>query len=96
MHVRRYLADSIPLDTNGRELSGSKGAEGREFINLLFKLESEMKDLTNEEKQEKRQEASRALLDAFWSIIHTHHKRETHKSPGICQKPEEVSGNIPC
>lgn len=68
-HVRRYLVESIPLDTNGKELSGSKGAEGREFINLLFKLESEMKDLTYEEKKEKRQEASRAILDAFWSWV---------------------------
>jgi len=69
MHVRRYLADSIPLDTNGKELSGSKGAEGREFINLLFKLEAEMKDLSHEEKKEKRQGASRAILDAFWSWV---------------------------
>jgi len=68
-HLRRYLVESIPLDTNGKELPGSKGAEGREFVNLLFKLESEMKDLTYEEKKEKRQEASRAILDAFWSWV---------------------------
>lgn len=68
-HVRRYLVESIPLDTNGKELSGSKGAEGRESINLLFKLEAEMKDLPYEKKREKRQEASRAVLDAFWSWV---------------------------
>lgn len=45
-HVRRYYIDSIPLDNNGKELSGSKGAEGREFINLLFKVEEEIKDLS--------------------------------------------------
>lgn len=68
-HVRRYFVESIPLDSNGKEISGSKGAEGREFINLLFKLEQEMSDLTYEEKKAKRQEVSRALLDAFWTWV---------------------------
>lgn len=68
-HVRRYLIESIPLDNKGKEIPGSKGAEGREFINLLFKLEEEMSDLTYDKKREKRQEASRAILDAFWSWI---------------------------
>ena len=30
-HVRRYYIESIPLDHNGKELSGSKGAEGRDL-----------------------------------------------------------------
>lgn len=68
-HVKRYFIESIPLDSNGRELPGSKGAEGREYINLLFKLEKEMKDLSSEERKEKRQSASRRLLDAFWSWV---------------------------
>ena len=68
-HVRRYLIESIPLDNRGKEISGSKGSEGREFINLLFKLEEEMKDLSPEARKEKRQTASRAVLDAFWSWI---------------------------
>ncbi len=68
-HVRRYLIESIPLDNKGKEIPGSKGAEGREFINLLFKLEDEMSDLTYDKKREKRQEASRAILDAFWSWV---------------------------
>lgn len=37
-----------------------KNFEGREYINLLFKLE---KRLSNEERKEKRQEAT---LEAFW------------------------------
>lgn len=68
-HVRRYFVESIPLDNNGKELSGSKGAEGREYINLLFKVEKEMKDLSYEEKKQKRQEASRPILDAFWTWV---------------------------
>jgi transposase len=69
-HCRRYFIDSIPLDNKGKEILGSKGAEGREFINLLFKLEDDMKELSFEEKKEKRQIASRAILDAFWSWVY--------------------------
>lgn len=68
-HCRRYFIESIPLDNKGKEISGSKGAEGREFINLLFKLEDEIKEMSYDEKKEKRQEASRAILDAFWSWV---------------------------
>ena len=31
-HCRRYYIDSIPLTSNGKEIPGSKGAEGRAFI----------------------------------------------------------------
>lgn len=68
-HCRRYFIESIPLDSKGKEIPGSKGAEGREYINLLFKIEEEMKDLPFEEKKKKRQEASRPILDAFWSWV---------------------------
>ena len=30
-HGHWYYIESIPLDNNGKELPGSKGAEGREF-----------------------------------------------------------------
>ncbi|MGB8451618.1 MAG: transposase [Anaerocolumna sp.] len=68
-HVRRYFIESIPLNNKGKEIPGSKGAEGREYINLLFKLEDEMKDLTYNEKKDKRQDASRSILDAFWTWV---------------------------
>lgn len=68
-HVRRYWLESIPLDNNGKELEGSKGAEAIEYIDLLFRLEGEMKELSYEEKKEKRQVASRAMLDAFWTWV---------------------------
>lgn len=68
-HARRYLIESIPLDSKGKEIPGSKGAEGREYINLLFKVEEEIKNLPCEEKKQKRQDASRPILDAFWSWV---------------------------
>jgi transposase len=54
------------LDNNGKEIPGSKGAEGREYINLLFKVEKEIENISFEEKKQKRQEASQPILDALW------------------------------
>ncbi len=68
-HCRRYFHESIPLDNRGKEIPGSKGAEGREHINLLFKLEEKISDLDYEEKKCKRQDASRAILGAFWAWV---------------------------
>ena len=53
-HLRRYYIDSIPLNNSGKEIPGSKGAEGREYVNLLFRLEKEMSDLSYEDKKAKR------------------------------------------
>jgi transposase len=68
-HCRRYYIESIPLDNSGKEIKGSKGAEGREYINLLFKVEKEIENLSFEEKKCKRREASQPILDAFWSWV---------------------------
>ena len=89
-HARRYLIESIPLDSKGKEIPGSKGAEGREYFNLLFKVEEEIKNLPCEEKKQKRQDASRPILDAFWSwvektsAIYTTNEKLT-QALGYCQ-----------
>ena len=88
-HCRRYFVESIPLDTKGKEIPGSKGAEGREYINLLFKLEEEMKDLPNEERKEKRQEASKAILEAFWSWV-----EKTSQIPTTNEKLTKALGYV--
>lgn len=64
-HAWRYLIDSIPLDPKGKEIPGSKDAEGREYIYLLFKVEEGIKALPYEERKQKRQDASKPILDAF-------------------------------
>lgn len=66
-HVRRKFIESIPLDTKGKEIPGSKGDEARGYIDSLFHIEKKIKELSYEEKKDKRQVASRAALDAFWS-----------------------------
>lgn len=89
-HARRYLIESIPLDSQGKEIPGSKGAEGREYINLLFKVEGEIKNLPYEEKKQKRQDASKPILDAFWtwvektSAMYTTNEKLT-QALGYCQ-----------
>ena len=64
-HVRRYFIESIPLD-RGKEIPGSKGAEGRAFCDKLFKIEKELSSLSAEERLIKRQEKSKPILEAFW------------------------------
>ena len=89
-HARRYLIESIPLDSKGKEIPGSKGAEEREYINLLFKVEEEIKDLPYEEKKQKRQDAPKPILDAFWtwvektSAMYTTNEKLT-QALGYCQ-----------
>ena len=89
-HARRYFVESIPLDAKGKEIQGSKGAEGREYIDLLFKVEDEIKDLPYAEKKVKRQDASQPILDAFWawvektSALYTTNEKLT-QALGYCQ-----------
>lgn len=64
-YCRRYYIESIPLDNKIKDISGSKGAEGWEYINCLYKVEVEIKYFPYREKSQKRQEASRSILDVF-------------------------------
>lgn len=68
-HVRRYFVESIPLDPKGKEIPGSKGNEGREYINKLFKIEDKISHLSLEQKLQKRQEEAKPLLEVFWLWI---------------------------
>ena len=54
------------MDSKGKEIPGSKG---REYINLLFKVEEKIKDFLCEEKKQKRQDALKPILDAFWAWV---------------------------
>jgi len=65
-HVRRHFVNSIPLDSRGKEIPGSKGNEGRKYINKLFKIEDAISDLDLEQRLQKRQDESKPLLEAFW------------------------------
>lgn len=68
-HLRRYYIESIPLDSSGKELKGSKGAEAREQCDKLFRIEKQIRDLGPQERLEKRKELSQPVLEAFWSWV---------------------------
>jgi transposase len=78
-HVRRRYIEAIPLD-KGKELPGSKGAEGREYCNQLFKIEQELSELSPEDRLLQRQKLSRNVLDEFWHWVEkTSEKVTTNK-----------------
>ena len=68
-HVRRKFVDSIPLDSQKREIPGSAGAEARKRIGELFEVEARIQNLPYEEKKQRRQEESRPILEDFWSWV---------------------------
>ena len=68
-HVRRKFVDSIPLDSQKREIPGSAGAEARKRIGELFDVEARIQDLPYEDKQRIRQEESRPILEDFWTWV---------------------------
>ena len=68
-HVRRYYLDSIPLDSRGKEMEGSKGAEGRAWCDRLFQIEQKLKGCSPQERATKRLELSRPVLEGFWSWV---------------------------
>ena len=54
-HLRRKYIDSIPLDSGGKEIPGSKGAEARAMVDQLFHIEGLLKDLQPRERLKQRQ-----------------------------------------
>lgn len=76
-HVRRYYLDSIPLDSKGKEIPGSKGAEGRDWCNQLFKIERKLKRLSPQERVIQREKLSRPVLEGFWSWVEETSKKYT-------------------
>ena len=69
----------------GKELPGSKGAEGREYCNQLFEVERKLKNLSPEERTLKRQDLSRKILDEFWCWV-----EKTSQMPTSNEKLKEA------
>lgn len=67
-HLRRKFIEAIP----GKRKKGpplTKAEIGRNYCNKLFMIEEELKELTPEERYEKRLELERPVLDEFWSWL---------------------------
>jgi transposase len=67
-HLRRKFEEALP---KGTELVGSKAAIGFDYCNRLFDLEREWADLTADERQKRRLEHSKPVLDEFWQWLST-------------------------
>jgi len=64
-HLRRYTSEAI-LKKKGSCSETSEAYTGYSYCNQLFQIEKELKDLEPEERQKKRLELERPVLDAFW------------------------------
>jgi len=67
-HLRRYMFEAIPKK-KGSCSEKSEAYTGYSYCNQLFQIEKELKDLEPEERQKKRLELERPVLDAFWKWV---------------------------
>jgi len=67
-HLRRYMFEAIPKK-KGSCSETSEAYTGYAYCNQLFQIEKGLKDLEPEERQKKRHELERPVLDAFWKWV---------------------------
>jgi len=66
--LRRKFEEALP---KGADIVGSKAAIGFEYCNKLFAMEKEWADLTVDEREKRRLEHSRPVIDEFWQWLST-------------------------
>ena len=64
-HLRRKFVEAIPSKKDASAPLTSAEI-GRDYCNQLFKIEESLKDLSSEERKNKRLELEKPVLDAFW------------------------------
>ncbi|MGI6226322.1 MAG: IS66 family transposase [Peptococcales bacterium] len=79
-HARRGFTDALKALPKNSDLTRTNANEGLEFCNQLFKIERDLKDLTPEERYEKRIELSKPVLEAFLSWLNVKEKEVLPKS----------------
>jgi transposase len=67
-HAREYWENLLKIIPKDKQ-KGSDAERGCMYINRLFKLEREFKDLSSEERYEKRLEKSKPVADAFFEWV---------------------------
>ena len=65
-HMRRKFEEALP---KGTDIAGSKAAIGFDFCNKLFSLEDEWLLLSVPERNQKRLQYSKPVLDEFWKWV---------------------------
>jgi hypothetical protein len=72
-HLRRYFENLYESIKNASARNGSNAERGLVFINLLFWFEHEFRDLSPEERLEKRLKYSKPVSDDFFEWVETIH-----------------------
>ena len=68
-HLRRKFVEAIPDKKSTSVLTNAE--IGRDYCNKLFAIESELAQLTAQERYMKRLELERPILDEFWSWLNS-------------------------
>ena len=63
-HIRRKFIEAIPPKFADRKLTNAE--IGRDYCDQLFKIERELKNLSDEERKTKRLKLEKPVLEAFW------------------------------
>ena len=67
-HVRRKFVEAIP-SKKGSTATLTNAEIGRDYCNRLFQIEESLKDLSSEERKQKRLELEKPILDEFWKWL---------------------------
>ena len=79
-HARRGFTDTLKALPKDSTVSNTNAQEGVDFCNELFRIERTLKDLTPEERYEKRLEQSKPVLEAFLPWLHIKKEQVLPKS----------------
>lgn len=79
-HARRGFTDILKVLPKGSVQSMTNAQEGLDFCNRLFQIERDLKELSTEERYEKRLEQSKPVLEAFLSWLKNKEQQVLPKS----------------
>ena len=79
-HARRGFSDALKALPKGSVKTKTNAQEGLDFCNQLFQIERDLKDLSAEERYEKRLEQSKPVLEAFLSWLNIKSNQTLPKS----------------
>ncbi|MDK2856767.1 MAG: transposase [Bacillota bacterium] len=79
-HARRKFDEALKALPDTKRSAAVAAKEGLEFCNRLFAIERDLKDVTPEERYQKRLKESLPLLDAFWAWLNQQSSQVLPKS----------------
>ena len=77
-HLRRNFVDALPKDINSSE--ATLAGQGIRYCNKLFEIEKTLEQLSCKDRELKRLEQAKPVLDAFWAWLHSINQKVLPKS----------------